>query len=85
MARANSLKENQAVTPLMPSTPKESESGKSCSRTFRRMPCPSDSAYSCQPSMPMTASPSWYKGWREATTRPAAKLRITSPKPTAAA
>ena len=53
-----SVSAKYAVTPLSPSTPSASDSGRSVSVTLRRMGRGSVTAYSCQPSMPITRSPS---------------------------
>src|SRR5258708_33529973 len=66
----------------MPRMPSDRDRGRSASRTLRRIGRPSVMAYSCQPSIPMTTSPSAYPGCLEATTVPQAKERIGAPMAT---
>ena len=42
-------------------------------------PLPSETAYSCTPNTPVTCSPTAKSGLRDATTRPIAPARMTSP------
>ena len=70
------LTPNQAVTPGIPTTPRDVDSGTFAVSTLRT-PVPSLLAKSCQPNGPNTLSPTAYPGCFVATTSPAAPPCIT--------
>ncbi len=70
--------------PGMPSTPLAVEIGANDGSTFRSA-VPGPTAYSCQPRLPSTVSPTLKPECCEVTTSPTTPPVITSPKPTLAA
>ena len=69
-----------AVTPVLPNRLNESTSSMPSGSGLAITPvAPPITAYSCQPSMPITPVPTGSAGFFDATTCPAPPLRITSP------
>ena len=66
------------MNPGIPSTPSAVEIG-AAAGSSRRSAAPSESAHSRQPSWWSTQSPSAYRGFRDAATRPTAPPVIASP------
>ncbi len=71
----------KAVIPGMPRAPMKWVTG-ARSGSMATRAAESASAYSCTPNSPLTQLPSGWDGFREATTRPTAGARITSPRAT---